>query len=274
MTGKIRVFLILNILLSLIILSVFVEIVSAADFNIPIYIQTSAGTEKASSKIIKEVLIEYNFEVQKTYGYVTDDKCSVSAGGDNLDIDEMSLGNIDLGFYIPLPNGGLGGGRLTAREGRYNIFNLDFEITEILETNAQTLKFKAVGDGALNQDKLSFYDIIATFDKENNKVDIIGKGDMDFEAKDIEANKVTWCGEKETDFYLITTKNRLNEQRSVEEIRGILDEHPELIDAYEGLREFYKPEYYTPVIIPEFSTFAGVLTLTGAVCVFFVIRRK
>ena len=77
-----------------------------------------------------------------------------------------------------------------------------------------------------------------------------------------------------SDFYLIITTDKLGQQRSVEEIRSILEEHPELIDAYEGLREFYKPQYYTPVVIPEFSTMTGILTLVGAVGIFFFVRRK
>lgn len=279
MTSKIRGFLILNFLLSILVLSVLISIVSAAEtseknFNLPIYIQTSAGTEKASSKMIKDVLINYNFEVQKKFEYVTDDKCSIRADGGSLNIGEMSLSNVDLSFYIPSKNGGLGEGSLTAQKDRDNFFNLGFEVTEILETNSQTLKFRAIGDGALNQEELSFDDIIVTFDKTSNKVDITRKGDMDFDAKNIQVSKVTWCGGEETNFYLITTKDKLNEQRSVEEIRSILDEHPELIDAYEGLREFYKPQYYTPAVIPEFSTMIGILTLASAVGIFFFVRRK
>ena len=247
---------------------------SEKDFNIPIYIQTSAGIEKADSKIIKDALINYNFDIQEKFGYAPDDKCSVRADGGSLNIDEMSLENIDLSFYIPSANGGLGEGSLTAQEGRNNYFSLGFEVTEILEINAQTLKFEAIGDGALNQNPLGFDDIVVTFDKTNKKVEIEASGDMDFEAKDIEVSKMTWCGGEETNFYLIILKNSLGQQRSVEEIRSILEEHPELIDAYEGLREFYKPQFYTPVIIPEFSTFIGILTLVGAVGIFFFVRRK
>jgi len=275
MTGKIRGFLIANFLLSILVLSVFINLASAgSDFNLPIYMQTPAGTEKASSKMIRDALINYNFEVQEKFEYVADDKCSVRAEQGSLNIGEMILGNIDLSFYIPSANGGLGEGSLTAQKGRANFFNLGFEVTEILETNSEILKFRAIGEGALNRNELSFDYIIVTFDKISNKVDIIGKGDVDFEAKDIEASKITWCGGEETNFYLIILKNNLGQQRSAEEIRSILDEHPELIDAYEGLREFYKPEYYTSVVIPEFSTMIGILTALSAVGVFFFVRRK
>ncbi|MDP3026957.1 MAG: hypothetical protein Q8N63_04565 [Nanoarchaeota archaeon] len=239
-----------------------------SDFNIQIYIQTSAGIERADSKTIENILFNYEFEIKKMQEYVSDESCSLRAEGGSLSIDEIDIPGIDLSFNIPLKNDGPGQGSLTAQKDR-DRFSLDFEVTEILETNSEVLKFRASGEGKLNREKFNLDNVIITFDKINDKVEISSPDYAGFEIKDMQVSFTKGCFGEETNFYLIIIDEELKEPRTTEEIEALLEEHPEFIDAYEGLRNLNNM-----VIIPEFGSIAGILTLAGAVGIFFFVRRK
>ena len=239
-----------------------------SDFNIPIYIQTSAGIEKADSKTIENILFNYEFEIKKMQEYVPDESCSLRAEGGSLSIDEMDIARIDLSFSIPLKNDGPGHGSLTAQKDR-DRFSLSFEVTEILETNSEVLKFRASSKGRLNREEFNLDNVIITFDKINNKVEISSPDYAGFEIKDMQVTFTERCFGQETNFYLIIINEELKEPRTTEKIEALLEQHPELIDAYEGLRN---PNNI--FIIPEFGSVVGILTVLSAVGIFFFVRKR
>ena len=104
----------------------------------------------------------------------------------------------------------------------------------------------------------------------DNEVKIDGSGNKNFNAGRIEVTFTKGCSSQKTDFYLVITKDKLEEQRTTEEVSVLLEQNPELIDMFEGLRNL---NAQVPVI-PEFGLFAGVLTLLSAVGIFFFMRRK
>ena len=57
------------------------------------------------------------------------------------------------------------------------------------------------------------------------------------------------CLTEEEEFYLIVDNGKIEERRSIEEVRGLLDNHPELIDAYFNLEKLYKDYWW--LILPD-----------------------
>jgi hypothetical protein len=245
----------------------FISLVAGKNFNVPIYIQTSAGIERANSGVIEDILLNYNFETQIMQGYVPDERCSIRAGVGSLEIDGVIFSRNDLNFHIPLKNDGPGNGYLTGQKDDRR-FSLDFEVLEILETNSKKLVFLASGEGLLDRKEINFNNITVTFDKVNNKVGIVGSGDKSFNAKDMDVSFREWCGGEIIDYYLIVMKDKLRHHRTEEEVDEELEEHPELVDMYEGLRSL------NIALIPEFGVIVGALTLIGAIGLFFIVRQR
>ena len=127
---------------------------SEKNFNVPIYLQTSAGIEKANFESIADVLSNHDFEIKRVQEYVPDEECSLRGTG-SLEIDGVIFNKVDLNLYIPLKNDGLGQGTLIAQRDRTR-FSLDFEVRKILETTSEKLVFKSSGEGKLNKEKLNF----------------------------------------------------------------------------------------------------------------------
>ena len=241
---------------------------SEKNFNVPIYLQTSAGIEKANFESIADVLSNHDFEIKRVQEYVPDEECSLRGTG-SLEIDGVIFNKVDLNLYIPLKNDGLGQGTLIAQRDRTR-FSLDFEVRKILETTSEKLVFKSSGEGKLNKEKLNFDNITVTIDKINNKTEISGSGDKNFNTGNLEVTFIRGCSSQKIDFYLITEKNELGESRTTEEIGALLEQHSELVDMFEGLRNL---NGQLPMV-PEFGFYVGALTLLSAVAIFFFVRRK
>ena len=242
---------------------------SEGDVNIPFYVQTSAGIERASSNVLADILFNYKFDIKKMTQYIPDEKCTLRAEKGVFEIgEEMPSSTNKINFNIPLKNDGPGKGSFSAQYDRDRL-SLNFEVTEILETNAERLRFRAMGSGNLNKQNLNFDNIVVNYDKVNSKVSIIGEGDESFSATGLDVTFVKWCGSQETVFYLITIGDLLNPQRTEEEVEEALIQNPELAMDYEGLRNLR-----SFAVVPEFGMVAGLVTILGAVGVFFFIRRK
>ena len=211
-------------------------------FNIPVYIKTSAGTEKASSEEVIEMLFNNNFEIQEKKEIIPFDRCSLRASSGRFVLDGRILGyGNKLSFNVN--SLGNGEGSLTeADEG--DRFSMKFDVKDILETNSEKLVVKAEGKGRINLEELNFNDIEITFDKINSEVEITGFGDADFEISAMDASVANGCLVREEEFYLITDNGKLPEKRSIGEVRNILDSHPELIDNYGGLERLYKDYWW------------------------------
>ena len=201
------------------------------NFNMPIYEETTAGIEKASSEELLDMLFNHNFEIQEKSEYVDDESCSLRAEGGSLKVDNTTITDIKLGFTAPLKNSAPGEGSLTAQKNR-DRFSLSFDIEEILETNSERLIFRASGKGRLNQKEIIFDEIIVSFDKINNIVGIIGTGDKDFEASGLKVSSVKGCLSADHNFYLLMDNGELGKGRSAEEVVKILKENHEFLDIY------------------------------------------
>lgn len=212
------------------------------DFNIPFYEKTTAGIEKASFSQIIGILFNHNFEIQEKTQEIVADKCSLRAEKGNLEVNSEDFGgNNKLSFNVNyLKNGE---GSLTAQKDR-DRFSLSFEVKEILETNSEKLIFRAGGKGRLNGEEFSSDNVIVTFDKINNIVNVAGEGNLSFNAEGMQVTFTEGCFDEKKDFYLIINKGKLAERRSIEEIRLLLDQYPGMIDMYEGLGRLYKDYWW------------------------------
>ena len=208
--------------------------------NIPIYIETPAGIEKAGYYDILDILFNYDFEIQEKQEIVSDGKCSLRANEGSLEINGINLGGSDLSFNL---NNAAGKGSLTAQKDRVR-FSLDFKVQEILEINSEKLAFKASGSGSLNREKLSFDSIVVSFDKLNNKTDITGIGDKDFKAEGLKVTSTTGCLSSIENFYLLVKKGELGKGRSAEEVVEILRKNPEFLDVYWNLEKLHKEKWW------------------------------
>lgn len=263
MIGKIKILSVLFI-----ICLVVIPISSGKNSNIPIYIQTQAGIERAIPGYVAYILFNNEFEIILMEDFLPDEKCSIRAELGSLEIDGMIFDSENkLNFHIPSKNSYLGQGSLTSQKDR-NRFSLSFDIKQILETNIERLVFRSEGEGSLNKEGLDFDEIIVSFDKTTNKVDIIGSGDKNFNAEDLEVSFKKWCDGDKKVFYLIIVKDKLEESRNLEEVEELVNLHPELVDDYENL----KNPGNVP-LVPEFGMIIGTLTLLSAVGIFFIIRR-
>jgi len=270
MKNKFKVFKLTIFSIILALMFVFPSLISAKTSNIPIYIQTLAGIESASYDTIVDFLFNYNFKIKKITEYVPDEKCSLRADGGFLNINNLTFISSNLVFHVPLKDSMPGTGSLIAQNNK-NRFSLKFEINKILETNAEKLIFEATGIGNLNKNNINFNKIIVFYDKINNKVSMDGYGDKNFTVKNINVNFVKWCSGASTEFFLVTLENKLNQSRSLDEVKELIKQHPELVDKYENLRNLNE----NPIpLIPEFGVYVGILTLVSAIGLFFIVRRK
>jgi hypothetical protein len=211
---------------------------------IPFYIPTNVGIEKASSSEIIEFLFYHNFSIQKETQEVPEEKCSLRAKEGYLEIDGLRIDNRNrLSFKISLKNDHVGSGSLTVGKGDER-FSLKFEISEIIKTDADSLSFRAEGDGKLGKRRLNSNEIVLNFDKINNKINISGVGDEDFQVMNMTPNFVRGCGMEEKTFYLISDEGERDERRSIEDVRSLLDDYPELISMNSKLRRLYKDYWW------------------------------
>jgi hypothetical protein len=241
--------------------------ISSKDFNVPIYIKTSAGIQKASSDDIRHILAHHNFEIQKRQEYALDEKCSIRAREGTLDIEGITFTDSELTFNIVLMDGGPAHGSYSVKsDGDW--FSLKFENPEVIEINSERLVFSADGRWRLNREGLNRGTVIVTLDKINNKVTVKGSGQYDPQIKDMDVTFIEGCLGEGEEFYLIIDKGELKETRGEKEVDNLLKDNPELIDKYEGLELSSSP------IIPEFGPIIGVLTIASAIGIFLFIRRK
>lgn len=237
------IFTVLSVWTALIVQSlVFGAAFDSSSSNIPIYLQTSAGIQKASSADIIDHLFNNNLKIEKREETIPMKDCSLRAIGGNTLVNTMDLGNKnDLSINVnSLENGE---GRLTAKNRR-DRFEVSFSNFEILKTNSDVLMLKGKGKGKFNVDIMEFNPVMFTFNKSSNEVSITGSATFNFETKDMEVDFVEGCLTEKKQFILITDQGELNERRSIEEVRTLLSEHPEFTEAYERLRRLFTDYWF------------------------------
>ena len=214
--------------------------------NILVYMQTSAGTEKATVTDLINILFNYDFEIEQQTTLVPVDRCSVRARNGIVVTDSMEFFENKLNFNVPNRGAAEGRGSLTSQEGKDRL-SIKFNIKNITATNENDLTFMADATGKLNKHELDLDSLEINFDKVNNIVTITGSGIDEIDGE-LDVNFVDGCIMQEDKFFLITKNDKLSKSRTIEEVRSLLDENPELIDVHGRLRGLYKDFWW--LIVP------------------------
>lgn len=250
--GKIRLFFKWVFVFSILIIWTYFVVIGSITGNfaegfaegkefIPLYMQTSAGIERAASSDLIDFLFYHNFDIENKTENIPSEDCSIRGKNGKLSVEGLSFDDNKINFYVPLKNAGKGEGYITGQKGK-NRFSLKFKIKEILETNSENLKIRAEGKGNLNLKELNF-NLIINFDKENNKINV-DSDNSSLSASDMKVSFIDGCLNEEKSFYLFIDKGRLEKRRSIDDVRKLLSEHPELIENYENLRGLYKDYWW------------------------------
>ena len=216
---------------------IFGSALESSNFNIPLYIQTNSGTTKAASTNIIDFLFNHNFDIQKKKEVIPMKDCSMRASDGSVKLDGKDMGGKSkMTFNINhLANGK---GSFTSKKGR-DYFILDFKTKKIKKTDAQRLIIEVEGDGRLNRDKIHFDSVVITFNRLNNKVNLTADNEKDFKAMNMNVDFIEGCLVEEKTFFLIKDKGELKKSRTIAEVRQLLKQHPEMIDAFEGLKRLF-----------------------------------
>ena len=224
--------------------------------NIPIYTQTIAGIEKISFVEIIDFLFNKDFLLEEHDELVPFNRCSVRADDGNLSVKENSpgygygygygygedgenffSGNNHLGFYVNYL--AKGSGSLTSQEGRDRV-SLSFEILDILKTDSEDLVMSAKGKLKINRVDFDLDNITLSFNKDLKTVNIKASGEKKFELNNSYITFTNGCEMEERNLFLLIDNGDLEEERSIEEVRELLGQHPEFHDAYENINKLYR----------------------------------
>lgn len=229
------------VLIFLIISSCFAANISAgSDFNIPIYIQTSAGLQKTDYYDLVEILFNHNFEIQQQQGIISDEQCSLRAEAGTITIDSIIFDKNSLSFNML---GDSGTGILISQKDN-NRVSLSFDIKEILETNSEKLVFSAQGVVRLNKEEFEVDNIIISFDKINNKIEITSLEYKSLILKDMQVTFTQGCSSEMKNFYLLVDNGLLGKSRSADEVVQILEDYPAFLDIYWNLEKLHKEKWW------------------------------
>lgn len=215
--------------------------------NIPIYKETSSGIEKMSSQEIMNFLFKRNFEIEKKFESVPQSYCSIRAIGE-VSSNQESFGNGELNFNVNyLINGQ---GSLTAQKNRKRLVT-NFEPMEVLKSDNEDLNLKLSGNGRINFDIIDMNNSALYLDKENLKVTLISNS---ISATDMDVTFIEGCLNFGQTIFIVKDLGELPKDRSISEVRDLLNNHPEFADAYSVLKRLFTDYWW--LIVP--STPLGV----------------
>ncbi|MFA5019683.1 MAG: hypothetical protein WC533_01145 [Candidatus Pacearchaeota archaeon] len=220
----------------------------SGSFNLPIYIQTDAGIEKMSSPEIINILFKHNFSSEKRNQEIPMKSCSLRASDGNVILIGNNFNNKNK-LNFNLNEYGNGDGSLTAQDNKERI-SMSFKPVKIIRITSDSLVFSAKGRMHTDNDNIDL-DMIFKLNKTSNSISISESNNFSFSAENMKITFADGCSNKIEDFILINDNGELEEERSIEEVRQLLNENPELIDAYEGLRRLFSDYWW--MILPSGS---------------------
>ena len=208
--------------------------------NIPIYKETSAGLEKMGSQEIIEYLFKMEFEIEKRTESAPQGSCSIRAKGE-VSANQESLGEGRLNFNVNyLVNGK---GSLTAQKDRKRLV-ADFKPIEVLKSDDKDLNLKLSGKGRVGSNLIDMNNSVLYLDKENSKVTVVSNS---VSAIDMDVTLMDGCLNSERTMFIVKDLGELDEERSISEVRELLKDNPELIEAYSVLKRLFTDYWWLVV---------------------------
>lgn len=207
-------------------------------FNNPIYFQNLDKTERASSREIIDFLFHHEFDVETKMEVIPMDKCSLRTRGGTFSAEGFDSTQSEVSFNLNYL--GEGKGKVIAKDGRKRA-SVNFESEKIVGTDVDGLAFEASGKARINRNEFDVDEMMIEFDKTTNTVDITSDS---FSVENSPVTKMKGCLTSEQQFYLIVDEGELEERRTIEEVRDLLDEHPEFLDSYENLDNLFSDYWF------------------------------
>ena len=197
-------------------------------------------TQKSNFNDLIDFLFNHDFEFEYHETGLVDDKCSVRAekGTINYEDDLFDEKNA-LSFYVSLPSANKGDGSLVVQEGKRRV-NFRFTSEKILRNDADFLELEIKGRNGIGNIIPLSGELI--FDKQNNIVTITNS-EGEFLASDMEVYFSKGCEIKDESFWLLRDNGELEERRSIEEVRQLLDDNPQFAANYKRLNQLYRSSW-------------------------------
>ena len=217
-------------------------------FNFPVYIENNGELSKASSREIIDFLFNHDFSSEKVTSVIPEESCSIRATTTNAIVNGTNkTGRADLSINVNYLKSGRG--TLISRfEGSQITSN--FRVTEVLVSNNNFLSMKADGLANVNRNRVAFDDMMIEFNKNTNSVDF-ESDDIGLELNGMETVFVEGCMTKTDDYVVLHDEGTLEDRRSIEDVRSLLNNNKELLDAYEGLGSVFT-DYWFLTLPPSF----------------------
>lgn len=211
------------------------------DFNVPIYSDFGSGVEKMSSSQIIDYLFNHDFSLEKRKEIIPMKDCSIRASGGMLEFEEREFSNSKLSFNVN--HLARGEGSLTSQDGRERL-SLTFTPNKIEQTDLNELSVKGSIKGKMNKANFEIGNVMLKLNKSTNTVSISGNG---LSASNMNLDFSEGCFNEETEFIFLNDNGELEDSRDIEEVRSLLNENPELMDAYEGLGRLFTDYWWVVV---------------------------
>ena len=223
--------------------------------NLPLYIDDNGIIRKATTFDMLVYLFKYNFDIQESTQAIPTDTCSIRAEGGTIlfNDDEITAKKNKISFFISLPNAVDSSGTLSSKKGKIsssggNKISINFDIKEVLESSSDELNLKIGGEGKIDKQKIEGEGFL-TLDKINKKISVDFFNDVNFSMNDMDVYFIKGCIDEEKEMWLLTDEGKLNEMRSIEEVRELLTQYPMIIDNFENLRRLDKK--YWILLLPD-----------------------
>lgn len=214
----------------------------AAEERLTVYYEGlgSSLALRAGSGEIKDYLFDQEFEVFRG-NYVVMDTCSLRAKDGKASIGGNDYGSVnnDASLSFLLPNGVDGQGSVTMQKGRSRA-QFKFDVLSARKEGGSL----AFGIKGRYKEGLLFWHSVsgtAFLDLSTKKVSFYA-GDLVVE--DMAAWFLSGCAPAPKPVFLMKQVGELDSQRPIGEVRDLLDENPEFVRNYNGLRKLYTPTWW------------------------------
>lgn len=212
-----------------------------------LYVQNEASIEKATSAQVEDILFTKAFSIEDVTQKIPSPTCNArSTGGEITYEGQVLQGKSDVHFHLELPNANLGSGEgsfQTADKRAYFTYNI-----VSLKKNTETLEIEIAGDLFDSGVKKPLMGTI-TLDKETQLITV---STPVLTIQDASGDIISGCLDEEKQVTTFIVGDDLETPRSIDEVREVLNNNPELINQFEGLKHLFTRYWWLGLTSPAF----------------------
>ncbi|MCB9359045.1 hypothetical protein H6503_03890 [Candidatus Woesearchaeota archaeon] len=215
----------------LLIWTLYIASASSSMNNGKIYVESEGVLKQATQSKVLELLFKHDISFTEK-SMLPESKCSIRARSD----DAKANINIKIQEYPT------GKGTITLTDSRTS-YKLD--VIKILNTG-NVLSFETEGTLSYNRDRR--YNVPASITVENGKLHFT----VDQINVELDVISLNGCDVVEEMSYVMIDNGELDEGRSIEEVRDILDDYDFITDEFEHITSLYKDYWWAVLATPVF----------------------